>query len=41
MTAITQETLSVSGVLLAKVFDRSGTEVERYAAENAGRPTCR
>ncbi len=35
MSAITQETLSVSGVLLAKVFDRQRTEVERYAAENA------
>ena len=34
MTAITQETLSVSGILLAKTFDRSGAEVERYAAEN-------
>ena len=35
MTAITQETLSVSGVLLAKVFGRQRTEVERYSAENA------
>ena len=35
MTAITQETLSVSGVLLAKVYDRQRTEVERYAGENA------
>ncbi len=35
MTAITQETLSVSGVLLAKVFDRQEAEVRRYAAENA------
>jgi ATP-binding cassette subfamily B protein len=35
MTAITQETLSVSGVLLAKVFDRQKAEVDRYAAENA------
>lgn len=35
MSAITQETLSVSEVLLAKVFDRQHTEVERYAAENA------
>ena len=34
MTAITQETLSVSGVLLAKTFDRSGQEVVRYAEEN-------
>ena len=35
MTAITQETLSVSGVLLAKVFDRQDAEVRRYAEENA------
>ena len=35
MTAITQETLSVSGILLAKTFDRSSAEVRRYAAENA------
>jgi ATP-binding cassette subfamily B protein len=35
MTAITQESLSVSGVLLAKVFDRQAFEVDRYRAENA------
>ena len=35
MSAITQEALSVSGVLLAKVFGRQRTEVERYAEENA------
>ncbi|WP_449278456.1 ABC transporter ATP-binding protein [Leucobacter sp. GX24907] len=34
MTAITQEALSVSGVLLAKTFSRQRTETERYAAEN-------
>src|SRR5919199_1776648 len=34
MTAITQETLSVSGILLAKVFNRQATETERYQAEN-------
>jgi ATP-binding cassette subfamily B protein len=34
MTAITQETLSVSGILLAKSFNRQGAEIERYAAEN-------
>ncbi|WP_309712625.1 ABC transporter ATP-binding protein [Pseudolysinimonas sp.] len=34
MTAITQETLSVSGVLLAKAFNRQDTEVERYQDEN-------
>jgi ATP-binding cassette, subfamily B, bacterial len=34
MTAITQETLSVSGILLAKVFNRQATEVARYRAEN-------
>lgn len=35
MTAITQEALSVSGILLAKSFDRQGAEVERYRRENA------
>src|SRR6476660_75295 len=35
MTAITEESLSVSGVLLAKVFNRQRSEVERYTAENA------
>jgi ATP-binding cassette subfamily B protein len=34
MTAITQESLSVSGVLLAKVFTRQASEVERYRVEN-------
>jgi ATP-binding cassette subfamily B protein len=34
MTAITQETLSVSGILLAKSFNQQGTEVERYSDEN-------
>jgi ATP-binding cassette subfamily B protein len=34
MTAITQESLSVSGVLLSKVFNRQQTEVERYRTEN-------
>ncbi len=34
MTAITQETLSVSGILLSKVFNRQATETERYRAEN-------
>ncbi len=34
MTAITQETLSVSGILLAKSFGRQGSETERYAVEN-------
>jgi ATP-binding cassette subfamily B protein len=34
MTAITQESLSVSGVLLAKVFNRQATEVARYRDEN-------
>lgn len=34
MTAITQETLSVSGILLAKSFNRQRTEVDRYGAEN-------
>jgi ATP-binding cassette, subfamily B, bacterial len=35
MGSITQETLSVSGILLAKAFGRQQHEVERYRAENA------
>jgi ATP-binding cassette subfamily B protein len=34
MTAITQETLSVSGILLSKSFTRQKTEIARYADEN-------
>lgn len=34
MTAITQEALSVSGVLLAKTYSRQSAETERYAGEN-------
>lgn len=34
MTAITEESLGVSGVLLAKVFNRSDVEVARYRREN-------
>lgn len=34
MTAITQETLSVSGVLLAKAFNQQEAEVTRYRDEN-------
>ncbi|MFT7764698.1 ABC transporter ATP-binding protein [Clavibacter tessellarius] len=34
MTAITQETLSVSGILLSKSFNRQAAETERYEAEN-------
>ncbi|MBT2518032.1 ABC transporter ATP-binding protein [Streptomyces sp. ISL-90] len=34
MTAITQETLSVSGILLSKSFTRQGSEIDRYAGEN-------
>jgi ATP-binding cassette subfamily B protein len=34
MTAITQETLSVSGILLAKSFNQQGTEIGRYSDEN-------
>ena len=42
MGSITQETLSVSGVLLAKVFGRQAHEVERYREENASaRPSFR
>ena len=35
MTAITEEALSVSGILLAKVFNRADSEVRRYREENA------
>ncbi|HWJ11201.1 MAG TPA: ABC transporter ATP-binding protein [Nocardioides sp.] len=34
MTAITEESLSVSGILLAKVFNRAGSEVDRYRDAN-------
>lgn len=34
LTAITQETLSVSGILLSKSFNRQRTESERYQGEN-------
>lgn len=34
MTAITQETLSVSGILLSKSFNRQHAETARYSAEN-------
>jgi ATP-binding cassette, subfamily B, bacterial len=34
MTAITQETLSVSGILLAKSFNQQGREIGRYEDEN-------
>ena len=34
MTAITEESLGVSGVLLAKVFNRADAEVARYRREN-------
>ncbi len=34
MTAITEEALSVSGILLAKVFNRAPQEVERYRLAN-------
>ena len=34
MSAITQESLSVSGVLLAKVFGRQDRDAERYAVSN-------
>jgi ATP-binding cassette subfamily B protein len=34
MTAITEEALSVSGVLLTKVFNRSDAEIARYRVEN-------
>ncbi len=34
LTAITQETLSVSGILLSKSYNRQRFETERYGAEN-------
>ena len=34
MTAITQETLSVSGVMLAKLFGRQNDEIRRFHKEN-------
>jgi ATP-binding cassette subfamily B protein len=34
MTAITQETLSISGIMLSKAFNRQRAETERYATEN-------
>ncbi len=34
MTAITQETLSVSGILLAKSFNQQNAEIGRYEKEN-------
>lgn len=34
MTAITEESLSVSGILLSKVFNRSESEAARYRAAN-------
>lgn len=34
LTAITQETLSVSGILLSKVYNRHTFETERYSREN-------
>jgi ATP-binding cassette subfamily B protein len=34
MTSITQESLSISGILLAKSFGRQQEETERYAKEN-------
>ncbi len=34
LSALTEETLSVSGILLAKVFDRRQDAVDRYRSEN-------
>ena len=34
VTAITQETLSISGILLAKLFGRQNQEIERFHHEN-------
>jgi len=35
MTAITQEALSVSGMLLSKIFNRADAELARYRTENS------
>ena len=34
VTAITQETLSISGILLSKLFGRQNQEIDRFHAEN-------
>ena len=34
MTAITQETLSISGIMLSKLFGRQSQEIERFHQEN-------
>ena len=34
LTTITEETLSVSGILLSKAFGRQGYEIERFRKEN-------
>jgi ATP-binding cassette, subfamily B, bacterial len=34
MTAITQETLSISGIMLSKLFGRQNQEIERFQQEN-------
>jgi len=39
LTSITQETLSVSGMLLSKSFNRQRTESDRYQAENRNQVT--
>nr|WP_230113719.1 ABC transporter ATP-binding protein [Microbacterium oxydans] len=39
LTTITQETLSVSGMLLSKAFNRQRTESARYQAENRNQVT--
>ena len=38
MTAITEEALSVSGILLSKVFNRADAEVDRYREANRQQP---
>lgn len=39
MTAITEEALSVSGILLTKVFNRADVEIARYRTENERQAT--
>ena len=41
MSAITEETLSVSGILLSKAFGRQRHEIARFRTRTSGWPACR
>ena len=41
MTAVTEETLSVSGILLSKAFGRQVYEIGRFREENERLTGCR